>query len=97
MHCIASCYTFLLPAALCMGCFLPCFSPLVASKHQTTEMVIYYYKDLPVNRLNCQYVFRETYNKVNIIYRLLSIVVVGNLTNVDDSFVFIPHVWCCVD
>ena len=96
-HCVASCFISLLPAAPCAGCFLSCFSSKVADDHQTTEMVIYHYNELPVNRFNCRYVISEAYNKVNTICRLSSVVVVGSLTNDDDRFIYIMYVWCCVD
>ena len=51
--------------------------------------MIYHNNELRVNRLNCWYVISEAYNKVNTLCRLLSLVVVCSLTNVDDRFIYI--------
>ena len=41
------------------------------------------YNELPVKHQNCWYVITEA-SMVNTICRLLSVVVVGSLTNIDD-------------
>ena len=53
---IGSCCILLLPGSSCTDCFPPCFSPKVARDHQTTNMVICHYNELPVNSLNYRFV-----------------------------------------
>ena len=50
-----------------------------------------------VNCFNCHYDISETYNKVNTICRLSSVVIEGSLANADDQFILLPYIWCCVD
>ena len=74
-----------------------CFSLKVTGEHQTTKMVVLY--TITMNylyHLNSWYIISEAYN-VNTICRLSSVMVVGSLTNVDDRFMSILYVWCCVE
>ena len=48
---VVLCYNFVTGSAMCGLLFLPCFLPKVISEHQTTEIVEYYYNELPVNCL----------------------------------------------